>query len=136
MKMGLNRVKASFTVPILIAFCLLLSVFSLVFSPSSLQSAVCVGECVCSNCHTMHNSQHGQPMNFDSSITPNAYLLRGSCISCHGQNPGGSNNIISFGNVPQVLHSSTTDLAGGNFKYLDTDDNKGHNVIDTGNQEG
>ena len=73
-------------------------------------------------------------MNFDSSDIPNALLLRGSCISCHGQNPGGSSSIISFGNVPQVLHSATTDLAGGNFKYLDTDDNKGHNVI-AGNQE-
>ena len=134
--MVLNRVKATFTVPILIAFCLLLSISSLVFSPSSLQAVVCVGECVCSNCHTMHNSQNGQPMNFDSSDIPNALLLRGSCISCHGQNPGGSSNIISFGNVPQVLHSAITDLAGGNFKYLTTSDMFGHNVKELNNPDG
>jgi len=129
MKALLNMVKVTITK--LIVPCSLLAAL-LVFLPSSLQANI-TG--VCSNCHTMHNSQDGQPMNFDSSTTPNVFLLRGSCISCHGQNPGGPSNIILLGNVPQVLHSATTDLAGGNFKYLVTDDNRGHNVIDTGNQE-
>ncbi len=91
--------------------CLLFALFCL---PLSLEAKV-TGNC--SNCHTMHNSQNGQPMNFDSSATPNAYLLRGTCIGCHGQNPSGAQNIIPLGNIPQVLHAATTDLAGGNFAY-------------------
>lgn len=98
----------------------------------------------CSNCHTMHNSQGGQPMTFNLSLTPEPCLLRGNCIGCHGQNPGGSQNIIPLGNIPQVLHASTTDLAGGNFAYITgnktrgtgTDSNTaGHNVIDIGTNE-
>lgn len=39
----------------------------------------------CSNCHTMHNSQNGQSMNFDGSATPNEALLKGTCLGCHAQ---------------------------------------------------
>jgi hypothetical protein len=99
-----------------------------------LSEATVTGDC--SNCHTMHNSQGGQPMNFNEGSTPNKVLLRGDCIGCHGQNPSGTQNIILLGNIPQVLLSaSATPLAGGNFKYLETDDNRGHNVIDIGNSE-
>ncbi len=80
----------------------------------------------CDNCHTMHNSQNGAPMNYDSSATPNAILLRGSCVGCHAQN--GANNIVNT--IPQVLHTNATDLAGGNFKYGTDVANQGkvHNV--------
>jgi hypothetical protein len=112
------------------ALCCLL--FALLVCIPSLLEAKVTG--VCSDCHTMHNSQNGTIV---VSEGPQSCLLnRAGCLGCHGQNPSGSSNIIPLGNIPQVLHAATTDLAGGNFKYLDTDDNKGHNVIDTGNQEG
>ncbi len=91
----------------------------------------------CSNCHTMHNSQNGQPMTFDGSAVPYPYLTRASCIGCHGQ--GGTSNIVA--GIPQVNHTDTDDLAAGNFAYMlglngsGVDDSKGHNVIDFGNLE-
>lgn len=105
----------------------------------------------CANCHTMHNSQNGAPMNWDGSSTPNETLLRGNCWGCHAYaliNSTGRN--IEFGGTtPQVAHTNATDLAGGNFAYITghkavdpTDsvvsanrDTAGHNVIETGNTE-
>lgn len=96
---------------------------------------------VCSNCHTMHNSQGGVAVNA-AGAGPQEFLLRNwvgavsICWGCHAQSPGGSSNIITLGNVPQVIHAATTDLAAGNFKYIATVDNQGHNVIDyTANPE-
>ncbi|NOZ25552.1 MAG: hypothetical protein GXO94_05625, partial [Nitrospirae bacterium] len=63
---------------------------------------------VCSNCHTMHNSQGGAPMTYDSSSTPNGKLLRGSCVGCHAQNT--SSNIVN--SIPQVYHTASVDLSG------------------------
>ncbi len=97
----------------------------------------------CSNCHTMHNSQNGGAMNIDGSSDPNQLLLRTStCTGCHAQ--GGSSNIVSFNGTltPQVYHTAATDLAGGNFAYIDglkgsgASDAKGHNVIDLVNRDG
>jgi predicted CXXCH cytochrome family protein len=104
---------------------------------------------VCSNCHTMHNSQNGtveatlgatgQPW---KGTGPYDVLLKGDCLGCHGM--GGSSKIASLGgtDTPQVFHNdSSGDLAGGNFAYLTgykgsgASDYKGHNVIDIGNQE-
>lgn len=117
----------------LFLFCFLL--FALFCLPLSLEAKV-TG--VCSNCHTMHNSQNGAHMQYlasgETDTNPKGLLLRGTCFGCHGQ--GTAQNIITNGNIPQVRHTNTTDLAGGHFRYLDTDDNRGHNVIDTGNQEG
>jgi hypothetical protein len=131
MKALLNMVKVTITK--LIVPCSLL-VALLVFLPLSLQAKV-TG--VCSSCHTMHNSQNGQAMaTYGGTTEAQGCLLRGTCLGCHGQNSSGTQNKIPLGNVPQVLLStSATALAGGNFKYLDIDDNRGHNVIDTGNQE-
>ena len=92
----------------------------------------------CSNCHTMHNSQNGTNMTYNNADAPNDFLLRGDCLGCHGQNT--SSNIVSLGNVPQVLHKDTTDLAGGNFAYITGDKTRatadastaGHNVTDLG----
>jgi hypothetical protein len=105
---------------------------------------------VCSNCHTMHNSQdgtiqatlgpEGQPW---TGTGPYPVLLKGDCLGCHGM--GGSSKIASLGgtDTPQVFHKDTTgDLAGGNFAYLtgykggSPSDTKGHNVIDFGDPEG
>jgi len=90
----------------------------------------------CSNCHTMYNSQDNKPMNFGDSATPNTRLTKGTCYGCHAQ--GGSSPTVYIGPniVPQVMHESATDLAGGNFGYITglvgsgAADNKGHNISD------
>jgi Doubled CXXCH motif (Paired_CXXCH_1) len=98
----------------------------LILAPAA--QAAMTGLCV--TCHTMHNSQDGQPMNFDESTTPNENLTRGDCFGCHAQ---GKNNTIE-GNIPQVYHTDTNDLAGGNFAYINgtkgsgASDRKGHNI--------
>ncbi len=91
----------------------------------------------CANCHTMHNSQNGAAMTYDDSEVPNQHLLRtNSCAGCHAQG-GMSNTIDSSGNLtPQVIHTDSTDLAAGNFAYINgtkgsgASPTKGHNVID------
>ena len=108
-------------------------VFSLlIFLPTLVQAKV-TGPC--SNCHTMHNSQNGLAMNFDNDTQPNELLLRADCIGCHAQ--GGSSNVLDFSGceVPQVMHTDSTDLAAGNFAYINgtkgsgASPTKGHNVV-------
>lgn len=93
---------------------------------------------ICANCHTMHSSQNGTSggIAFGGSSLPQPVLLRGTCFGCHGQ--GGANKIvtISGSDIPQVYHTDPSgDLAGGNFRYLSTNDNRGHNVKDIGNAD-
>lgn len=115
------------------------------FVPSAEAAAV---SGVCSNCHTMHNSQNAGPMRLGSSddtgITPldecqechgaeRRALLRYGCYGCHGEAPESTSDIASVGsvgNVPQVFHTdSVTPLAGGSFSYvLLGGQKKGHNV--------
>ncbi|MDH5298139.1 MAG: hypothetical protein OEV91_03900 [Desulfobulbaceae bacterium] len=86
---------------------------------------------VCSNCHTMHNSQNGI-----SVVAAGAQpaLLANSCVGCHsGTNTGGANV------TPYVLDTTseptTSSLAGGNFYWVrngngtKTADRLGHNVL-------
>ncbi len=87
-------------------------------------------EGVCSDCHTMHNSQDGDTMFGDA--TAYGALTNGGCVGCHtGTNDGG--------NIPYVM-SSTADygtngidgdtLAGGNFRWVsEGSDTMGHNVL-------
>lgn len=97
------------------------------------------GSCV--NCHTMHNSQGNASMATYGTggwtgTGPNPALLRGTCIGCHAM--GGAENIITISGsvIPQVYHTSATDLAGGNFAYIlgskggGAANTKGHNVVD------
>ena len=108
-------------------------------------SAQIVG--VCSDCHTMHNSEEGQPVAqvqglTGTSPTPNPVLLKYDCMSCHAAQVGTAIWVMPGGSrVPQVYGNYggadlTGDLAGGNFAYIDgvkggvADDRKGHNVID------
>jgi hypothetical protein len=104
----------------------------------------------CSDCHTMHNSEEGNPVAFqynnpagatDASFTPNPVLLKYDCMACHAMDQGNAIVQLSGGSdVPQVYGNYGTDLdqdlAGGNFAYIDghkggaADDRKGHNVID------
>lgn len=79
----------------------------------------------CSDCHTQHNSQNGQPMRTDNSPNPAPMLLRRAtplelCLSCHdGSNPA----------APDVIApvSYVTDAAGGLFP------DAGGTPIDAGN---
>jgi hypothetical protein len=98
---------------------------------------------LCSDCHTMHNSEEGQPVAIvdgwtGASVTPNEVLLKYDCISCHAM-AGATSSVVSLpggSDVPQVYGTYGTDLAGGNFAYIDgtkgsgASDRKGHNVID------
>jgi cytochrome c553 len=70
----------------------------------------------------MHNSQNGTAMSFDGFT--HEYLLRGDCVSCHAQDT--SANIVNT--IPQVYHTATTDLAGGNFRYYSDTHANVHNV--------
>ncbi|MBW2645947.1 MAG: hypothetical protein JRE23_07190 [Deltaproteobacteria bacterium] len=115
-----------------------LTIFSSLISPSA--HAKVTGPCA--NCHTMHNSQAGLPMveygagETWGSTEPQPALLRGTCLGCHGQ--GGSSKIVTIGGsqIPQVYHADSTDLAAGNFRYIETGgDNRGHNVIDLSNAD-
>jgi predicted CXXCH cytochrome family protein len=86
---------------------------------------------VCSNCHTMHNSQNGTAID---SAGPNNYLLNAGCVACHTAATGETS---TFG-APAVLHTSppsgqggSDTLAGGDFYWVNGGDSaKGHNVDD------
>ena len=95
----------------------------------------------CDYCHTMHNSQNGQPMAksylsgalVDDS-SPNEALLRNDCIGCHfntGTTPvdGHGTPIVLNGNDP------FEPLAGGNFCYVAGGPSNGHNVRGISTQE-
>lgn len=126
--MANNRSYRAVPIPLaaVIAVCLLL-----VFRPSGEPAAM---QGSCADCHTMHNSQGGQPMAWDDdgdpTSTPNDTLLLSSCYGCHAQ--GGNSSFIDLATdrIPQVLHDGTdTDLAGGNFIHIiDYGDNRGHNI--------
>lgn len=89
---------------------------------------------VCSNCHTMHNSQDGQSMRLDSTSIIGAGA--GECLDCHAQNRAVLLRMDCIGchtldlvNTPQVAHNNIDDLAAGNFRYVfEWNDRKGHNV--------
>ncbi len=90
---------------------------------------------VCSNCHTMHNSQNGADENGSG---PFDQLLRDSCVGCH---TAGAADYIGTAplSAPKVLSSGVPSLmnAGGDFYYVNlnevTNTAKGHNVTDLPN---
>jgi len=93
---------------------------------------------LCSSCHTMHNSQDGQPVTKSGQAKPYLNSRSGStsCWGCHGGDTG--NNIDPLTGAPQIRHKNANDLAGGNFAYITRDKllvtgtihTVGHNVID------
>lgn len=116
----------------------LLSILSIVLVYSPVDAKV-TGNCA--NCHTMHNNQNGTAMATYGAdgkpwkgTGPFNLLVRGDCLGCHGIGP---TKTVTIGGsvIPQVYHTDASDLAGGNFRYLDTNDNRGHNVKDYGNEE-
>jgi len=110
------------------------AVFLLIISLPDLTLAVIQGPCA--DCHTMHNSQGGTPMTFNSSVTPNENLLRGSCFGCHAMGIGTPIYDLGTDKIPQVYHNGVTDLAAGNFRYINSGgDNRGHNIDDLTGEE-
>lgn len=117
------------------AFLLSIAVACSVCLMPSLVGARATG--VCSDCHTMHNSQDGSAMFGNTS----GALTNGGCVGCHtGENIGG--------NIPFIMQSSAPSydsadagtggntLAGGSFYWVtqENGDAKGHNVAGiTGN---
>lgn len=98
----------------------------------------------CSNCHTMHNSQHGgyaarqtAGLSLVPDPTPNAALLKIDCAGCHSASTAGiwqdpttrAPVVFNFGDP-------TNPLAGGNFKYVVDSDSRGHNVVGITNADG
>lgn len=84
----------------------------------------------CQDCHDMH------------AEGPLPFLMKGGCLGCHGQAPGGAENIITSGlsRIPQVVHyMQNGDLAAGNFYYVadgyGQDYSKGHNVAGISRKE-
>ena len=87
---------------------------------------------VCSNCHTMHNSQNGSDV---VSGGPYRALTKGDCVGCHTGTNDGTNTIpyVLDNNAPTYNFDGTKNtLAGGNFYWVATSggatDSKGHNV--------
>ena len=79
---------------------------------------------VCSNCHTMHNSQGGEALDADG---PYNYLLAGGCVGCHtGVNDGSGSTPFVYSTTEPNYGLNT--LAGGNFYWATLNGVKGHNV--------
>jgi predicted CXXCH cytochrome family protein len=106
---------------------------------------------LCSNCHTMHNSQDGSSVFRDGdgtgwngsgqlvggakSTTPADRLLVTSCIGCHSSSSGSTIINVGSSKIPIVYNTGgypTQPLAGGNFYYVAqggaANDVYGHNV--------
>lgn len=102
---------------------------------------------ICSNCHTMHNSEQGAVVAFtvdssgDKVFQDQAFsrLLKTNCVGCHSHS--GAETIIDVGEskIPVVLNlleptyppdgSTTSTLAAGNFHWIvSSGDPYGHNV--------
>ena len=85
---------------------------------------------VCSDCHTMHNSQNNSPMRYDSSPTPAPILLRHAdatslCLYCHGS--------VTAPDVlaPVTMYSGSGDeySGAGFFEYgLGMESSKSHDL--------
>jgi hypothetical protein len=111
--------------------------------------ALCEAEVkgVCSNCHTMHNSQEGSVVAFTRNSSGQKVprneafgkLLKTDCVGCHSH--AGSETIVTMGEtkIPIVFNmtqptyppdgSSSSTLAGGNFYWVaQGGDHFGHNV--------
>ncbi len=95
---------------------------------------------VCSNCHTMHDSQGGTAM---ASGGPHATLLMNSCVGCHSSSLSTTTYSLDGCTVPVVYNTSEPiyedTLAGGNFYWVadsgGNEDAKGHNVLGISGQD-
>ena len=85
---------------------------------------------LCSNCHTMHYSQHGDVLSGWGTEGPYQNLLVNSCVGCHtGVNDGTNTTPYVFSESEPTYGTNT--LAGGNFYWVAHGcDECGHNVTD------
>ena len=90
----------------------------------------------CANCHTMHNSQGGEPMEGVGNISetgPFGALTLGSCVGCHSNTEDGATiKVIGSSRIPVVYNTDppVNELAGGNFYWVITNGMEyGHNVL-------
>ena len=88
---------------------------------------------VCSDCHTMHNSQSGDLV---ATGGPLATLLTNDCVGCHSSGDSSTTYALGTSTVPVVNYTGGAPikyLAGGNFYWVaDSGGNnnaKGHNVL-------
>lgn len=109
---------------------LLTAAITLALATPAVSSAQVSGPCC--NCHTMHHSQDGAPLNADG---PNNVLLVSTCLGCHSASSGDT-SIDAITGAPIVFNISVAPtygdgqgLAGGNFFWVKTVDTKGHNVF-------
>lgn len=120
-------------------------IFFALFLFSSAAKAGVTGSC--SNCHTMHNSQNGQPVNRGDSAwgesgasdNPLPNLLIATCLGCHSSTDGQTIKAFPGGlKVPVVFNTGGYPLAalsGGNFYWVSPgvasgeNDQKGHNIF-------
>jgi predicted CXXCH cytochrome family protein len=115
----------------LITLAALLTAATLVAVFGSLASAKVSG--VCGDCHTMHNSQDGDPTATEGPYTA---LLMDDCVGCHSSSDSSPTKTIGESTVPVVYNLSKPNynpgtLAGGNFYWVSQPDGdaKGHNVL-------
>ena len=104
----------------------------------------------CSNCHTMHNSQGGQPVargdapwgDTGGSTDVRPSLLIASCLGCHSLTTAGESTKAIGGSIIPIVFNITEPtygakgLAAGNFFFVSTTvDNTGHNIFPTNTDE-
>lgn len=92
----------------------------------------------CSDCHTMHDSQGGSSDLGDTNAQ-SKLLLYGTCVSCHTGTNTDTAGVLD-NSIPYVYDDTAVDygtantgtdgntLAGGNFYWVTTGDQYGHNV--------
>ena len=109
---------------------------------------------LCSDCHTMHNSQQGSAVAFSRDQSgqqvvtelPFAKLLKTDCVGCHSD-PGSETIVpMGLGRIPIVFNliepsyppngTSSSTLAGGNFYWVSQGgDQYGHNIHGISDQD-
>ncbi|MBU0673818.1 MAG: hypothetical protein KJ950_04175 [Proteobacteria bacterium] len=102
---------------------------------------------LCVNCHTMHNSQKGDPMATATGFAQGG-LLKDSCYGCHSDSQNNSSGSVPFvlkTTAPAPVYNdigtespSNEFLAGGNFYWVSVEskDLMGHNVNGIASQAG
>ena len=94
---------------------------------------------LCSDCHTMHYSQGGQPLSIEypggtNATNPFPALTKGDCVFCHSDKSGISKvPIVVSSSEPTYIFGTTDNVtAGGDFYWVATwgnsSDSKGHDV--------
>lgn len=98
----------------------------------------------CSFCHTMHNSQNGNPDVTGIGLQP--ALLTNTCYGCHSSGNPGNNDTPVVWHIGAAVNYNTTGtesgggghntLPGGDFSWVaQANDLKGHNVAGIATQD-